>query len=527
MMKHTLFFSAILLLGGVIQAQEPIQQTDENGKIRFQTQPVNLNGQNENFQNPAEMDIVWPFPDVNISENPTQDSWDVRLAVGKNNGNAYVVYNDNYSNGLQKIMFRKQVGDSDWTEPIYVDQGGEIGARNNHFPAIAVAPNGDLHVTYNVWAFENVRNYIGYSYYNAATDMWSDGLKISDLGGTVNHFNSYHDVYVTDENLPVVVWGYDNRANQVNEEIYMKYFDGENWSADIPVSAENDGFDAGIPMIRKLGQGDSSKAMIVYSERISDSAMELRYRIYDETTHELSEPQTISSGNIFSNNYAFSSSESENLVLTIHKENSPPRDVLNVHAYDFTEEVFSLLPESYEMDANAGGLLKRIDMDCVSGNCGIVYSDFLAHALTFLQFNRNEGFIGSEVIVQQNPGLDAPAVRMDEIGNVHVAWSDYRFDNGEGFDEREVFYKLGINELIATQEVDSTPFQIYPNPSNGTFHILTDGAHQLAVYDFSGRMVYSTSVSGASTVRTQLPPGVYALRLESKKGVQYKKLLIQ
>ncbi|MFA7687231.1 MAG: T9SS type A sorting domain-containing protein [Moheibacter sp.] len=525
--KHTLFFSTILFFGGLIHAQEPIRQTDENGKIRFQTDQVNLNGQNENYQNPAEMNIVWPFPDVNISENPTQDSWDVRLAVGKNNGNAYVVYNDNYSNGLQKIMFRKKTGTDEWTEPIYVDQGGEIGARNNHFPAIAVAPNGDLHVTYNVWAFENVRNYIGYSYYDAATDTWSDGLKISDLGGTVNHFNSYHDVYSTDENYPVVVWGYDNRANQVNEEIYMKYFDGENWSADIPVSAENDGFDAGIPMIRKLGQGDSNKAMIIYSERISDSAMELRYRIYDETTHELSEPQTISSENIFSNNYAFSSSESETLVLTIHKENSPPRDVLNVYAYDFTEETFSLFPTPYEVDANAGGLLKRIDMDCITDNCGIVYSDFLAHTLTFLQFNLNEGFVAPEVVVQQNPGLDAPSIRMSNNGNVHLAWSDYRFDNGEGFDEREVFYKLGINNLLGTNDAQLSEIMIYPNPSKGKFYIATEKNYALDIFDFSGKRVYSTHISGFSEVQTKLVPGVYTVRLTNAKEVRFKKLIIK
>lgn len=375
-MKAHLFLLKTMFLTSIGFAQGINLSTDENGKLYSQQTLVGEGSEQPTGYNlnPSELDIVWPHPDVNISENPTQDSWDVRMTVNKENGDAFIVYNDSHSNGLQKIMFRKQTGTDEWSEPIYVDKGGEIGGRNNHFPAIALSPNGDLHVTYNVWAFENVRNYIGYSHYNAQTDTWSDGLKISDLGGTVNHFNSYHDVYSTDENYPVVVWGYDNRANQVNEEIYMKYFDGENWSADIPVSAENDGFSAGIPMIRKLAQGDSNKALIVYSERISDSAMELRYRIYDETTHELSEPQTISSENIFANNYAFSSSESETLVLTIHKENSPPRDVLNVYAYDFSEETFSLFPTPYEVDANAGGLLKRIDMDCITDNTHWIFS---------------------------------------------------------------------------------------------------------------------------------------------------------
>lgn len=528
-MKAHLFLLKAMFLTSIGFAQGINLSTDGNGKLYSQQ---NLVGEGSEQPagynlNPNELDIVWPDPDVNISENPTQDSWDVRMTVNKENGDAFIVYNDNHSNGLQKIMFRKKTGTNEWTEPIYVDKGGEIGGRNNHFPAIALSPNGDLHVTYNVWAFENVRNYIGYSYYNAQTDTWSDGLKISDLGGTVNHFNSYHDVYSTDENYPVVVWGYDNRANQVNEEIYMKYFDGENWSADIPVSDIEDGFDAGNPMIRKLGQGDSDKAMIVYSERVSDASMELKYRIYDEVTHELTEPVTITSDYVFANNYAFASSAPEILVLKIHKENNPPSDVLNMYKFDLTTNEFFLWPESYQVEANAGGLLKRIDMDCITDNCGIVYSDFLAHTLTFLQFNRNEGFVAPEVIVQQNPGLDAPSIRMSNNRNVHLAWSDYRFDNGEGFDEREVFYKLGINNLLGTIEAELSEIMIYPNPSTGKFYIAAEKNYALDIFDFSGKRVYSTFISGFSEVQTELVPGVYTVRLTNAKEVRFKKLIIK
>ena len=129
--------------------------------------------------------LDWSLPDFNLSDNPGEDSWDVRLATEGND--VYVVYNDNHTNGLQKIMYRKKINDDEWSEAIFVDAGGEIGARNNHFPAIDAAPNGDLHVAYNVWAFENTRNYIGYSHYDAGTDTWVDGVKISDLNGTVDH----------------------------------------------------------------------------------------------------------------------------------------------------------------------------------------------------------------------------------------------------------------------------------------------------------------------------------------------------
>src|SRR5690606_23375604 len=417
MKKKLLFITSFLSIGLCFSQTSGTFETDPNGKIFYQLPAAVPSVPSENNLGPVELELDWSNPDFDVSNNPTLDSWDSRMAVG-NTGNVYVVYSDNHSNGLQKIMFRKKVVGEEWSTPIFVDKGGEIGGKNNHFGAITSSPNGDLHVIYNVWANENVRNYIGYSYYNASSDTWSDGLKISDLGGTVNHTSSHHDLYSTQDNLPVVVWGYDFRENMVNEEIYMKYFDGTDWSSDIAVSDVTDNLDAGFPYIKSIG---NNKAMLVYAEG-AFGTMELKYKIYDEATHTLSAANSITTTNVFSNNYVLATSGTgEVMVLTIHKEVGPDRDVLNVYDYNSTTDSFSLSSNIFEVSANAGGLLKRIDWDCnAEGDCGIIYTDFLAETNSFLEYNTTTGFGSPLVINEENPGFDAPNARFDPNGNLHV-----------------------------------------------------------------------------------------------------------
>lgn len=525
MKKQLLLFVTSLISSSLCFSQfNGNYETDENGKLFFQGFSSNSNPNQQNNLNPTDYSLDWSNPDFNISENPAVDSWDVRLAVG-NTGTAYVVYNDNHSNGLQKIMFRKKVAGGEWTEPIFVDQGVDIGDRNNHFPAIAASSNGDLHVIYNVWAFENVRNFIGYSYYNAATDEWSDGVKISDLGGTVSHFNGRHDIYSTSDNLPVVVWGYDFRENQVNEEIYMTYFNGENWSADIPVSDITDGMDAGFPNIKSIGNG---KAMILYSENTS-GGMQLKYKIYDEATHELSTAQTLITENVFINNYVLVTSGTGDVrVLTIHKETGPDRDILNVYDYNNDSNSFTLSSNTFEVAANAGGLLKRIDMDCNSeGDCAVIYTDFLAETNSFLEYYPDTGFGEPLVINEESPGFDAPSAKFDPTGNLHVVWSDYRFDDGQGFDEREVFYEMGVRDDLGTNEISFSEISIYPNPSNGTFTVVAKDKGTLEIFSMTGKLIRKDEISGIKEMKTSLPAGTYVLRFTNEKGVQVRKLLVK
>ncbi|SRX54796.1 T9SS type A sorting domain-containing protein [Aequorivita sp. CIP111184] len=524
MKKKLLLITSFFSMGLCFAQTYGTYETDVNGKIFYQSPTPVLFVPQENNSGPTELSLDWSNPDYDVSNNPSKDSWDSRLAVG-NTGTVYVVYSDNYSNGLQKIMFRKKVVGQGWSTPLFVDKGGEIGGKNNHYGAITSSPNGDLHVIYNVWANENVRNYIGYSYYNAATSIWSDGLKISDLGGTVNHNNSHHDLYSTDNNLPVVVWGYDFRENQINEEIYMKYFDGNDWSSDIAVSDVTDNLDAGFPYIKSIG---GNKAMLVYAEG-NFGSMELKYKIYDEATHNISEAKIIATENIFSNNYVLATSGTGDImVLTIHKATGPNRDILNIYDYDSAADSFNLSSNVYEVAANAGGLLKRIDMDCnAEGDCAIIYTDFLAETNSFLEYNPTTGFGSPLIINEESPGLDAPNARFDPQGNLHVVWSDFRFNDGQGFDEREVIYEKGVNTNLGTDALSFTTISVFPNPTKGNFTIKTNETFILEIFDVLGKKLDTQNITGTTQIINNLATGTYFLRFINEQATQVKKLLVE
>ncbi len=515
------FFGSVFIASS---QNEPLLTSDSNGKIFFSSQNATDLPIQNTFRNNAALDLDWSGSDYNVSNHQTVDSWDPRLAVGSD-GSAHVVYNDNHTNGLQKIMYRRRDINGDWTNKIFVDAGGEIGGRNNHFPSIAVSPNGDLHVSYNVWAFENVRNYVGYSHYNAATQTWSDGVKISDLNGTVNHTSGRHAIYSTANNLPVVVWGYDYRENLTNEEIYLSYFDGATWSTDMAVSDITDGLNAGFPHIESMGNGT---AMIVYSELIPGNSLALNYRIYDETTHTLSVPKTIPVTNVSGLQYTLLQDGNGDMrVLTMHTEESPIRAAFTVFKYNAGADEFEMI-DTTEISSAAGNI-KRIDMDCNGDNdCGIVYTDFLANSNTFLEYNDTDGFSVPLVINNENPAFDPPSCEFDADGNIHVVWNDKRFDDGSGFDEREVIYEMGFNGIIlGTNEFNQDKLLVYPNPSKGIINIKTNDSYNLEIIDLFGRIIDTKQISGDTIIQDLTASGTYFLRFTNNETSFVHKLIVE
>lgn len=458
-MKQLFFIICVIILSTTVLFSQSNKSenfvTDDYGKIYYSNIDSNDQSVFSNYKqlksNPLYLtSIIWNNQDYDISENPTVDSWNPRIDVGLD-GTIYVVYNDNHSGtGLQKIMFRKKVPAGDWTEPDYIDKGGDIGTRNNHFPALAVSPNGDIHAIYNVWAYENIRNYIGYSFYDASEDLWTDGVEISEAGGSVNHFNAHHDIYSTADNLPVVIWGFDNRENADYEEIYMKYFDGSIWSSDLIVSGSGDNLNATYPYITSIG---NNKAMIIFGEETGNmNELELKYRIYDETTHTLTAIQTVPQTLYYYDQsylrYDIAYKDNDNALIGIWQNatSSPYRDTIKVINYNITNDEFIMSDHKY-INETTGSFPKLISIDCdAEGDCGIVYTDTYLDNCSFIEFDPTLGF--SEVQVFNNEDVmsdEYPDSKFDADGNLHVVWADLRFDAPGGFVEREIFYEQGSN----------------------------------------------------------------------------------
>ena len=490
-MKQKKLLIAILLLSVSIsisfsQSESSEKRiTDINGKIYYsdtkKEKPEIIKRNQSNNKLLRNLSIIWNNEDYDISDNQNADSWVPRIDV-EADGTIYVVYNDNHAGtGLQKIMFRKKEPAGDWTVPIYIDKGGDIGARNNHFPAVAVSPNGDIHAMYNVWAYENYRNFIGYSFYDASEDLWSDGVKISDVGGSV-YSKAHHDIYSTDNNLPVVIWGFDNRENEDYEEIYMKYYNGITWSSDIIVSTASDDLSATYPYMVSTGD---NKAMIIFEEENGIlNEQELRYRIYDEITHNLTVIQTIphtkyNTADSHSIIYDISKKDDENAIIAIWQDpgSAPFTDTIKCINYNILNEEFAM-SEHKLISEITGNYPKYLSVDCDSdGNCAIIYTDTYLETCNFIEFDSLSGF--SEIQVFNSEGIIDPIeCKFDSDGNLHVVWADLRFDIPGGYVEREVFYEMGTNientytvTFIVTEADGITPIEdaevtFYSNTQN-------------------------------------------------------------
>ena len=476
-MKKKILLLSIFLLSITLsfsQIKEDKYEVDKNGKMFFNYSNNNLKFfKKEDLKNKLirSLSIIWNNPDYNVSDHQAVDSWDSRMDVAAD-GTTYVVYNDNHAGtGLQKIMFRKKDVAGEWSEPIYIDKGGDIGGRNNHCPAVTVSPNGDVHAVYNVWAYENTRNYIGYSYYNEATDTWSDGLEISTAGGSVNNFYFHHDIYSTDNNLPVVVWGFDNRENEDYEEVYMKYFDGTNWSADIMVSTSSDNLSATYPFIISIG---NNKAMLIFGEETgTPDEKEIRYRIYDETTHSLSAIQAIPKTKYYTTNprfkYDITQKDNDNAIIAIwHNRSSAPYvDTIKCINYNISTEQFVTSEHKY-ISTTTGSWPKHLSIDCNSdGECAIIYTDTYLDNCNFIEFDETTGFSNVQVFCNEDVmSGEYPECKFDAAGNIHTVWADLRFDPPGGYVQREVFYEMGTNientytiTFVVTEADGTTPIE--------------------------------------------------------------------
>lgn len=102
--------------------------------------------------------------------------------------------------------------------------------------------------------------------------------------------------------------------------------------------------------------------------------------------------------------------------------------------------------------------------------------------------------------------------------------------------EAKAFYDNGDTDcdaggFVSTPELEKDDISVYPNPNNGTFHIINsqDQLKSIQIFDVTGQEVpfykqqsgseWTVSISGVRT-------GIYLLRLETTKGVHTQRIVI-
>lgn len=121
-----------------------------------------------------------------------------------------------------------------------------------------------------------------------------------------------------------------------------------------------------------------------------------------------------------------------------------------------------------------------------------------------------------ELTITVNPSLSI----CHHEGICHLLEESTRFDyiniqgNAEGCNsESEVLMSCGL--IDGTTPVEEKVSQIYPNPTTGLLHIVTEASYDgLVIYDYGGRELYRFGALDIVDLSEYLAPGMYWLQLQ-------------
>ena len=426
--------------------------------------------------------IDWNIvPEFLLSNNDDLDTRDPYIAIGPD-GTLYTVWQDNLPNHpsgvAQRIVMKKKEVGGDWTEQEVVDII-DLEARNNHRPSIAIADNNDIHIVYQYWAFDGTAsNQIAWSFYDASEDIWNQEIVSSDFGTTSNLCRPM--LYTTDENLPVVYWGGDERDG--NEQSYMSWYNGTNWT-ELPVSIDSSD---PIGYGTKISKLSDNKAMFFYSKN-----GHLYYKIWNELTHTLSEEFDITVSGSTTGNYDCTKEFEDKVYLT-----SFELGVLKTFCFDIESGEWTDL----EVDVSLYFSDERIDMSIDSnGLVNVFFSITIVNTYNHFTYHPVGGFSEVENLITgdgiaENIGFSA----VDENNDIHFVYEDRRFDPDPigGYVIDEIFYRKGIyndTDIEDNYELQITNYELkqnYPNP----FNPVTKISYELAItnYESAEIVVYNT-----------------------------------
>lgn len=85
-----------------------------------------------------------------------------------------------------------------------------------------------------------------------------------------------------------------------------------------------------------------------------------------------------------------------------------------------------------------------------------------------------------------------------------------------------------VDEILSIEQVEHESFEIFPNPAASSIQVNSKSNGLLEIYDLSGSIVKSVSVSGKNLVDiSNLDSGSYSITLKTKTGRLSKVLIIE
>lgn len=126
-----------------------------------------------------------------------------------------------------------------------------------------------------------------------------------------------------------------------------------------------------------------------------------------------------------------------------------------------------------------------------------------------------DGFLTASGLTEQNYTLNNLSA-----GN-HLVEVEAVYNTGVS--ERAQINILGVN----TEEISMNEFQIFPNPSNGTFNLNLTKDATVTITDLDGKQLHSKNYkAGNSLINLEISNGTYIVRILTTEGVKTAKLIV-
>ena len=440
------------------------------------------------------------------------------------NGTTHVFYSDVVGGmwSAPAIWYsKKEDSQEDWTTPIIISNASWIGTSNVYRPVATIADNGNIYVFFDV-SFDLEKHDMGFTYYNASEEQWSEPeflFEFCPSGSTV--WDVPIEVALTEDNLPIVFWTASKTGNY-KTEVYMKYFNGTDWSEGISVSDDEDDAKA---FNCQITETQDNKTMIVYEEYFA-----LKYRIYDKITHSLSDIQIVPEAvrtDVYMGAFSFSMANKNNgdILIAVYNQgdniNEVCMDTIKCINYNVENNEFTNFPHKFISKKNHKYLFNKYIRTAIDskGNCIITYFDEYTKNISTIKFEEETGFGNPQRFNETNEfyygdvaslSFDA---QFDSNDNIHVAWADMRNSDPNGWVILNIYYQKGIKNIfmpaIISEPVDeelcvneTAQFSITAEDANEYQWRVSDDTGE-SWSNISDNSTYSGTTSNTLTVVTE------------------------
>ncbi len=165
--------------------------------------------------------------------------------------------------------------------------------------------------------------------------------------------------------------------------------------------------------------------------------------------------------------------------------------------------------------------------DGVDNDCNSMIDDGLTFVNYYVDSDGDSYGTGAAMFLCQDPGAGYATQNGDCDDNNASVYPGATEILNNGIDEN----CDGTDNYVGINEPEVINFNLYPNPSNGTFNVVFETTTDVAIscFDLNGKKLYDAKHNASEVILdlNSLVDGTYILSIETARGITQKRIVIQ